>query len=206
MFPLDRWYAAVFSWEFQDKPIARTLLGHPVVLFRVEGKMAALVKPEMTVDGGPDLVRVVRHMRKSQPPPTYMEAWPFTGRIDRWQEIEFRVSHFLIWTGGMDAGTVDLNDPARAGFHMRAFHGITPETESTSYYFRTISSNKNPARPAMTDKIHRATALTFNEDREVIEAQYANWKQFPDASPIGIQADKPVNRARRIIARLTVAS
>src|SRR4029077_19015061 len=42
MFPLDQWYVAGFSWEFQDKPVARTLLGQPVVLFRADGKMAAL--------------------------------------------------------------------------------------------------------------------------------------------------------------------
>jgi phenylpropionate dioxygenase-like ring-hydroxylating dioxygenase large terminal subunit len=334
MFPLDRWYVAGFSWEFEEKPVARTLLGNPVVLFRANGAIAALedrcchrhlplshgtvegpaircgyhgllfapdgrcaeipgqvkipasacvrayplqernqivwmwigrtpesqptgdapahpwhddplyqfkgdvyhykapyqlihdnlldlshlgyvhartiggnaqihVSPEMTITDGPDWVRVVRHMRDSSPPPTYLEAWPFTGRIDRWQESEFRVSHFLIWTGGMDAGAGDLHDPARAGFHMRGFHGITPETETTSFYFWTISSNRNSARPGMADKIHRDTALTFDEDREVIEAQHANMARFPGVSPIGIHVDTALNRARRIIARLT---
>ncbi len=111
----------------------------------IGGNAKIHVQAEMTVTNGPDWVRVVRHMRDSEPPPTYREAWPFEGRIDRWQDIEFRVSYFLIWTGGMDAGTGDLDDPARAGFHMRGFHGITPETESTSFYFWTISSNRNPA-------------------------------------------------------------
>lgn len=334
MFPLDRWYVAGFSWEFQDKPVARTLLGNPVVLFRADGEIAALedrcchrhlplscgtvegpalrcgyhglrfardgrcteipgqskipasacvrayplqernhivwiwigstvesqptcdapahpwhddplyqfkgdvyhykapyqlihdnlldlshlgyvhartiggnaqihVKPEMTITDGPDWVRVVRHMRDSDAPPTYLEAWPFAGRIDRWQEIEFHVSHFLIWTGGMDAGSGDLNNPDRPGFHMRGFHGITPETESTSFYFWTISSSRNPARPGMADKIHRDTALTFDEDRVVIEAQHANMARFPGAAPIGVHVDTALNRARRIITRLT---
>jgi vanillate O-demethylase monooxygenase subunit len=169
----------------------------------IGGNAKIHVTLEMRVEDGPDWVRVIRHMRKSQPPPTYAEAWPFTGLIDRWQEIEFRVSHFLIWTGGMDAGSGELEDPARRGFHMRGFHGITPETESTCFYFWTISSNRNPARPDMREKIHRDTAFTFDEDRTVIEAQYANMKRFPDAAPMGINVDAPVNRARRIIARLT---
>jgi hypothetical protein len=42
MFPLDRWYVAGFSWEFQDQPLARVLLNQPVVLFRAGGVMAAL--------------------------------------------------------------------------------------------------------------------------------------------------------------------
>jgi len=334
MFPLDQWYVAGFSWEFQNNPVARTLLGNPVVFFRANGEIAALedrcchrhlplscgtidgpaircgyhglrfdsdgrcidipgqpkiptmacvrsyplqernqivwiwigrtpesqptcdapahpwhddplyqfqgdvyhykapyqlihdnlldlshlgyvhartiggnaqihVKPEMTITDGADWVKVVRHMRDSEPPPTYREAWPFEGRIDRWQEIEFRISHFLIWTGGMDAGSGDLNDPARPGFHMRGFHGITPETETTSFYFWTISSNRNPARPGMADKIHRDSALTFDEDRVVIEAQHANMARLPDAPFMGIHVDTALNRARRIIARLT---
>jgi phenylpropionate dioxygenase-like ring-hydroxylating dioxygenase large terminal subunit len=334
MFPLDRWYVAGFAWEFQDKPVARTLLGHPVVLFRAGGVVSALedrcchrhlplscghiegaaircgyhgllfapdgrcieipgqsqipkmacvrayplqernqivwiwmgsapesqpmgeapahpwhddpgyqfkgdvyhykapwqlihdnlldlshlgyvhtrtiggnasihFKPEMTVADGPDWVRVVRHMRDSEPPPTYVEAWPFAGRIDRWQDIEFRVSHFLIWTGGIDAGAGSLDDPARGGFHMRGFHGITPETESTSFYFWTISSNRNPDRLGMADKIHRDTALTFDEDRVVIEAQYTNWARLPNVAPMGIHVDGPLNRARRIVSRLS---
>jgi len=106
----------------------------------------------------------------------------------------------------MDAGTGDLNDPARGGFHMRGFHGITPETESTSFYFWTISSNRNPARPDMAAKIHQATSATFDEDRVVIEAQHANMARFPGAPMTGIHVDTPLNRARHIIARLGSAS
>lgn len=169
----------------------------------IGGNAKIHVTADMTVTDGPDWVRVVRHMRDSQPPPTYLDAWPFAGKIDRWQEIEFRVSHFLIWTGGMDAGSGDLNDPARPGFHMQGFHGITPETDTTSFYFWTISSNKNPARPDMVDTIHRASSFTFDEDRAVIEAQYANIARFPGVPMTGIQVDAAPNRARRIIQRLT---
>ena len=42
-FPLDQWYVAGFAWELQDAPLARTLLGRPVVLFRTpDGSVAAL--------------------------------------------------------------------------------------------------------------------------------------------------------------------
>ncbi len=337
MFPLDRWYVAGFSWEIQEKPVARTLLNQPVVLFRAEGKIAALedrcahrhlalslgtvenggircgyhglkfshdgrctevpgqtripntacvraypveernhivwiwmgrtpesqpalpapahpwhddpayqfkgdvyhykapyqlihdnlldlshlgyvhtktiggnarihVEADMKVERGEDWVRIVRHMRNSEPPPTYLEAWPFQGTIDRWQEIDFHVSHLNIWTGGMETGTGDLADPHRPGFHMRGFHGVTPETESSSFYFWTVSSNKNPARPDMVDAIHRATAFTFEEDRVVIEEQFANIQRFPQAPMTWISVDTAPNHARRIIAQLTGAA
>ena len=55
----------------------------------------------------------------------------------------------------------------------------------------------------MVETIHRATSFTFDEDRVVIEAQYANVARFPGAPMTGIQVDTAPNRARRIIARLT---
>jgi vanillate O-demethylase monooxygenase subunit len=174
----------------------------------IGGNAKIHVTADMTVTNGPDWVRVVRHLKDSQPPPTYLEAWPFEGRIDRWQEIEFRVTYFLIWTGGMAVGTGDLADPARPGFHMRGFHAITPETETTSFYFWTIASNRNPARGeaenrAMVETIHKATAFTFDEDRAIIEAQHANIERFGEAPMVGIHVDAAPNRARKIIERLT---
>ena len=42
-FPLNRWWIAGFSWELKDQPVARTLLGKPMVLFRTpDGQVAAL--------------------------------------------------------------------------------------------------------------------------------------------------------------------
>jgi vanillate O-demethylase monooxygenase subunit len=103
----------------------------------------------------------------------------------------------------MDAGSGDLKDPNRQGFHMRGFHGITPETETTSFYYWTISSNKNPERPNMVDTIHKATAFTFDEDRLIIEAQHANMVRFGEAPMVGIHVDAAPNRARKIVEKLT---
>ena len=42
-FPLNMWYVAALGKELKDKPLARTLLNHPVVLYRTkEGKVNAL--------------------------------------------------------------------------------------------------------------------------------------------------------------------
>jgi vanillate O-demethylase monooxygenase subunit len=60
-----------------------------------------------------------------------------------------------------------MRDPAgsttreRAGFHMRGFHGITPETESSCFYFWTISSSRNPSRPDMREKSIAIPLITF---------------------------------------------
>lgn len=334
-FPLDRWYIAGFSWELQDKPLARTLLNKPLVLFRTgDGQVAALddrcchrelplsmgtVEPcglrcgyhgllfdaagtcieipgqeripskarvhahplrerdqvlwiwmgatpdsqpqseppaypvhadarykfggdvfhydapwqlihdnlldlshlgyvhlktiggnaavhmnaQLKVEQQGEVVRVVRHMPDSEPPPTYTAAWPFKGRIDRWQEVEFHTSHCLIWTGAMDVGSGELSDPDRAGFHMRGLHGITPETDSTSHYFWTIATNPHPDRQDVTKLVVDQTAATFLEDKVVIEAQYRNQCRFGTLPVVDIHVDVGPNRARRVVQAQT---
>jgi vanillate O-demethylase monooxygenase subunit len=333
-FPLDRWWVAGFSWELRDKPLARTLLGRPMVLFRTpDGGVAALedrcchkelplscgaievgglrcgyhgllfdrsgacieipgqdriparavvrayplqerdqilwvwvgstpdavpadeppaypwhgdpsyrfggdsfwydapyqlihdnlldlshlgyvhvktiggnpslhMNARLSVSGSGEVVRVVRLMPDSEPPPTYTAAWPFAGRIDRWQDVEFRVSHLLIWTGAMDVGSGSFEDADRAGFHMRGFHGVTPETDATSHYFWTIATNPHPDKQDVTKLVVEQTAATFDEDKVVIEAQWRNQRRFASRDQLDIHVDVGPNRARRVIAGL----
>ncbi|MDO9279313.1 MAG: aromatic ring-hydroxylating dioxygenase subunit alpha [Polaromonas sp.] len=335
MFPLDRWYVAGFSWELKDKPLARTILSRPMVIFRAQdGTVAALqdrcchrdlplscgtiegvglrcgyhgllfdtagqcveipgqdrvpakacvlsyplrerdqilwvwvgVTPDSvpvdepppypfhsdtdykfgggvyhydapwqlihdnlldlshlgyvhlkTIGGNPTLhmnakvkvestdetVRVIRLMPESDPPPTYAQAWPFSGKIDRWQEVEFHPSHCAIWTGAMDHGTGSYDDPARYGFHMRGFHGVTPETATTTHYFWTIATNPHPDRADVTQLVVDQTAATFEEDKVIIEAQYQNQLRQGPGANIDIHVDAGPNRARRLIAKLS---
>jgi vanillate O-demethylase monooxygenase subunit len=173
-----------------------------VHLKTIGGNAAVHMNAQLKVEAAGDGVRVLRHMRDCAPPPTYLGAWPFQGHIDRWQEVDFRVSHLLIWTGGADVGTEDLDDPQRGGFHMRGFHAITPETNTTAHYMWTMASNRHPERPDIAELVYQQTALTFQEDKEVIEAQYRNMLRFPGAPQIDIHVDVGPNRARRVIERL----
>ncbi|RZA29761.1 MAG: aromatic ring-hydroxylating dioxygenase subunit alpha [Lysobacteraceae bacterium] len=173
-----------------------------VHLKTIGGNAAVHMNAQLKVEAAGDGVRVLRHMRDSAPPPTYLGAWPFQGHIDRWQEVDFRVSHLLIWTGGADVGTEDLDDPQRGGFHMRGFHAITPETDTTAHYMWTMASNRHPDRPDIAELVYQQTALTFYEDKEVIEAQYQNMLRFPGAPQVDIHVDVGPNRARRVIERL----
>lgn len=333
LYPLDRWYVAGFSWEFHDKPVARTLLDRPVVLFRSSTGMAALedrcchrdlplscgtleaaglrcgyhgllydnmgrcieipgqknvpakarvasyvvqerdqivwiwmgTTPDSrtpsdapsywvhedsrytfgggvfhyeapyqlihdnlldlshlgyvhlkTIGGNPkvhmnaqlsvraddECLKVVRRMPASDPPRTYTDAWPFKGKVDRWQEVDFHVSYLLIWTGAMDVGSGSFDDPGRDGFQMRSFHGITPETASTSHYFWTVATNPHPDKPDPTAIVVSQTKATFVEDKLIIEAQHRNAARFGPRPMLDIHVDVGPNKARRIIDRL----
>ena len=176
-----------------------------VHLKTIGGNAAVHMNAGLKVEADGDQVRVLRYMPESAPPPTYLDAWPFKGKIDRWQEVEFNVSHLNIWTGGADAGTEDMRDPQRGGFHMRGFHAITPETDTTAHYMWTMASNNHPERPDVSGVVFDQTALTFEEDKVVIEAQYRNMLRHPGAPQVDIHVDVGPNRARRVIERLTRA-
>jgi phenylpropionate dioxygenase-like ring-hydroxylating dioxygenase large terminal subunit len=154
------------------------------------------------VESEGDMVRVVRWMKNSVPPATYSAAWPYKGKIDRWQEIDFHVTFLAIWTGAVDVDTDALEDPGRGGLHMRGFHGVTPETDSSSHYFWSMASTSHPDAPDNRQLVYDQTEQTFLEDKVIIEAQYKNMLRFGPQAAIDIHVDAGPNRARRIIERL----
>ncbi len=168
----------------------------------IGGNAAVHMNAQVQVSGDERSVRVVRWMPDSVPPPTYTAAWPFKANVDRWQEIDFKVSHCEIWTGGMDVGTTSLDDPARHGFHMRGFHGVTPETLHTAHYFWTVATNPHPDKQNITELVVSQTAATFLEDKVIIEAQWQNQQRFPGRSQVYLNIDAGPTRARRIIDQL----
>ncbi|RJF95913.1 aromatic ring-hydroxylating dioxygenase subunit alpha [Noviherbaspirillum saxi] len=178
-----------------------------VHLKTIGGNARQHMNAEMKVTSEGNMVRVIRLMPGTPPPPTYKAAYPFGDKCDRWQEIEFDVSHLRIWTGAVEPGKDVIDDPDRGGFHMRGFHGITPETETTAHYFWSMASNKHPDMPETIDTVIEQTKYTFDEDRVVIEAQYKNMRQFGEqAAWTDIHVDVGAVRARRIIAKLLESS
>lgn len=170
-----------------------------------------------TIGGNPDLhfgiktnavregnrVRVSRYMPDSQPPPTYRAAKNFTGTIDRWQEIEFQPVLIRINTGACDAGTGAYEGYRDHGFSMIGFHGITPETETTTHYFWSIATDA--VTKGVPEQIFEQTADTFREDQEVLELQQLRMSAEPDRPLIDIASDVGARQARQILRRLIKA-
>jgi vanillate O-demethylase monooxygenase subunit len=197
-------YAAPYQL-IHDNLLDLSHLGY-VHLKTIGGNPGVHMNAELKVTHDDHGMQLVRRMPDSDPPPTYLAAWPFPGRIDRWQEVDFRISHFLIWTGGMETHTGSLSDPAREGFHLRGFHGVTPETAHTSHYFWSVATNPHPERPGMTRTIIEQTAATFAEDQVVIEAQWRNQQRFPGRQQVFLSIDAAPAYARRLIDRLLRAN
>ena len=172
---------------------ANTIGGNPELHFRTKTQSHKL----------PNGVRVTRHMPDSDPPPTYVDAAGFKGKIDRWQEIEFEPVLIRIHTGACDAGTGAYEGHRDHGFSMFGFHGITPETETTTHYFWSMATNILTA--PIPDVVFEQTDRTFREDMEVLELQQRRLSADPDRPLLDIASDVGGRHTRQLIAKLLKA-
>ena len=168
----------------------------------IGGDPGAHANAEMRVERRGDEVHVTRWLANTEPPPFYRLGHAFQGKIDRWQEIEFRPGLVRIWTGGTDAGTGAYEGRRDGGVQFMGFHGITPRAERSCYYHFTQSRNFRLGEPELDERIHQAALATLLEDKEVLEAQQARILEEPERGFIDIKADAGGLQGRRVVAQL----
>jgi phenylpropionate dioxygenase-like ring-hydroxylating dioxygenase large terminal subunit len=170
----------------------------------VGGTPLTHVEARQRVERNPDGVRITRWMLNSVPPPTYVKAAGFKGRVDRCQEFVFMApSNVLQWTAAVDAGA-GAYEPGHhgGGFCFRIFHGMTPETDNTCFYFWSVANNYSQHDPAATKMLFDEIARTFVEDQAIVEAQQARFDEHPERPLVNVHGDGAVIHARRVIERM----
>jgi vanillate O-demethylase monooxygenase subunit len=169
----------------------------------VGGNPSAHVDAEMKTTRTPTGLKFTRWMRNSQPPPTYVKAAGFKGRVDRWQEFEWVApSSILQWTGAADVGTGAYEGKRDGGFQFRLFHGLTPETETSCFYFWSVMNGYRQNEPEATEQLYREVAPTFVEDKDMVEAQQARMTELGENGLVDIASDATRMTMRRMIERL----
>jgi phenylpropionate dioxygenase-like ring-hydroxylating dioxygenase large terminal subunit len=156
---------------------------------------------EMKTSRTEDSVSVVRWLRNSVPPPTYELAGGLHGRVDRWTEIEWRPGMLTIYAGAKLVGQGAYEGQREDGFKLRSMHAVTPSTEHTALYFWTIAHEDKPDMPELTQRVFNEIDTAFDEDKIIIESQYARLQERPLPPLLDIKTDAPVMQARRIVAR-----
>jgi vanillate O-demethylase monooxygenase subunit len=104
--------------------------------------------------------------------------------------IEVGVAH--AGKGGYDA------DPAvKASSIVVDF--ITPETETSHWYFWGMARNFKPQDEALTATIREGQGKIFSEDREMLELQQQNILRHPERKLLMLNIDAGGVQSRRII-------
>jgi vanillate O-demethylase monooxygenase subunit len=160
---------------------------------------------EMEVQRGDGFAKGVRWMRDVDPPAAYQALRPFTGRIDRCQVMRFQPGLVTISIIAHDAGRLADDEDAMDGYESHGFHAITPQSETRCHYFWAVGVPTRFMKPGLLEKKIELTRITFEEDREILEAQQRNLKEFPGLPVVSIRSDSLSMAARRIWAAVSAA-
>ncbi len=158
------------------------------------------------VDG--DHVLTSRFMDGIQAPPFWQMALRMNDLapdvpVDRWQICHFHPpSHVLIEVGVAHAGHGGYHAPDAVKASSIVVDFITPETETSHWYFWGMARHFKPQDAELTAKIRDGQGKIFNEDREMLERQQQNLLRWPDRQLLKLNIDAGGVQSRRIIDRL----
>jgi phenylpropionate dioxygenase-like ring-hydroxylating dioxygenase large terminal subunit len=185
-----------------DNLMDLTHLGY-VHVGSIGGNPSIHVEAKMETVRTPRGLKFTRQMLNSVPPPTYVRAIGFKDRIDRIQIFEFIAPGSVIQFSGADEASayqrMDVND---SKLRFRLFHGLTPETETTCFYFWSTANGFRPNDPAATEQLFQEVAGAFKEDLTVVEAQQARLSELGEDSLVDIANDAARLHMRRTMERL----
>jgi vanillate O-demethylase monooxygenase subunit len=123
--------------------------------------------------------------------------------VDRWQICRFSPpSHVLIEVGVAHAG--------KGGYHAEPQHKaasivvdfITPETETSIWYFWGMARNFNPHDEALTASIREGQGKIFSEDLDMLEQQQKNLLANPERNLLKLNIDAGGVQSRRVLERI----
>ena len=155
---------------------ANTLGGSPAI---------AQVRPkvERVMASGDRHVGVrVSRVVPNVPPSPYWKSFRdgLADRYERWFVYDFVLPGTLLMdSGGHPQEAPD--DDART-VRMHSCQTLTPETESSTHYFFQQSCQRRDFErsPQTVDRMYQTLVTAFNEDRDMISAQYRALQETPD--------------------------
>jgi phenylpropionate dioxygenase-like ring-hydroxylating dioxygenase large terminal subunit len=169
----------------------------------IGGNPMAHVEAKMETERTPLGVKFTRWMLNSLPPPTYVKAVGFQGRIDRCQRFEFVApGSVLQWTGATEAGGYRDGDTSDDELAFRLYHGLTPETDTTCFYFWSAANGFRQDDPTATEQFFEQASAAFLKDKTVVEAQQARLTELGEAALVDIASDAVRLHMRRTVERL----
>jgi vanillate O-demethylase monooxygenase subunit len=155
-----------------------------------------------------DTVVTSRFMENVMPPPFWAAALRGNGLADnvpcdRWQICRFTPpSHVMIEVGVAHAGHGGYHADAGRKASSVVVDFITPETETSIWYFWGMARNFRPDDAELTEKIRDGQGKIFAEDLAMLEAQQRNLLDYPERKLLKLNIDAGGVQARRVLDRL----
>lgn len=125
---------------------------------------------------------------------------PEDALVDRWQICRFTLpSHVMIEVGVALAGHGGYHAPADKKVSSVVVDFITPETETSHWYFWGMARSFAVGDPNLTDTIREGQGKIFSEDLEMLERQQQNLLRHPGRKLLNLNIDAGGVRSRMAI-------
>lgn len=155
-----------------------------------------------------DEVVTSRHMDNIMAPPFWRMA--LRGNqladdvpVDRWQICRFSPpSHVMIEVGVAHAGHGGHQADAKFKASSIVVDFITPETETSHWYFWGMARHFKPDDAALTASIREGQTKIFSEDLEMLERQQRNLLAHPQRQLLKLNIDAGGVLSRKVLERL----
>ena len=126
--------------------------------------------------------------------------------VDRWQICHFTPpSHIMIEVGVAVAGKGGHDAPAEYKVAATVVDFITPETETSMWYFWGMARNFRPEDTQLTAQIREGQGKVFSEDTAVLEAQQRNLTRYGNRKLLMLNIDAGGVQSRRILDKRIAA-
>jgi vanillate O-demethylase monooxygenase subunit len=123
--------------------------------------------------------------------------------VDRWQICRFSPpSHVLIEVGVAHAGKGGYHAAPEFKASSIVVDFITPETDTSIWYFWGMARNFNSQDEALTATIREGQGKIFSEDLEMLERQQQNLLEHPQRNVLKLNIDAGGVQSRRILERI----
>jgi phenylpropionate dioxygenase-like ring-hydroxylating dioxygenase large terminal subunit len=157
------------------------------------------------VDDNRGIVFVSRHMVAAECPAFYATSTGITGRIDRWQDIEYHPPclyqlHVRVAPTGVAPGP-DGDDSG--AFHVEVVYAVTPETEHTTHLAWAVARDFAHHDPQVSQFLHRTNRTVVEQDiaalttlEQVLATDGASYRE------LSVNIDTGGLGARRLLKRM----
>lgn len=123
--------------------------------------------------------------------------------VDRWQVCRFTPpANVMIEVGVAHAGHGGYDADATHKVSAIVVDFITPESETSIWYFWGMARHFKPEDEALTASIREGQRTIFGEDLQMLESQQKNLLAFPQRALLKLNVDAGGVQARRILERL----
>ena len=169
----------------------------------IGGNPATHVEAKMETERTPLGLKFTRWMLNSLPPPTYVKAVGSRAASTAAQRVRIRRPGI---NPAMDrcrrGGAYRGGDTSASPLEFRLFHGLTPETDTSCFYFWSAANGFRQDDASATEQFFEQVAAAFLEDKTVVEGQQVRLAELGETALVDIATDATRLHMRRTVERL----